>query len=162
MNSLNRQDRLGSQPHRDAVARSRADRDRTLAAMHALEHMLGAAAPGRERAWKQEVLAALHALESAMQDQDASGEQAESLLSEILQIDPRFEFRVTQLRRQLSDLRRTAASLRSQLEQPSDATPDYADIRQRLDGLLTALRHYRAQETDLIFEAYNVDIGPVD
>lgn len=132
MNGLSQQSTLTPQQRQDAVAQSRVDRDQTLVAMHALEHALAAAAPGRERTWAREVLAALETLESALRNQDASGEHAESLLSDIQQMDPRFEYRVSQLRRQLSDLRQPAASLRSQLEQRSDTTPDYADIRQRL------------------------------
>ena len=31
---------------------------------------------------------------------------------------------------------------------------DFADIRQRLAWVLTALRHQRARESDLIYEAY--------
>jgi hypothetical protein len=43
-----------------------------------------------------------------------------------------------------------------------DAT-DFADVRQRLSWLLGALRHQRARESDLIYEAYydafNTDLG---
>jgi hypothetical protein len=31
---------------------------------------------------------------------------------------------------------------------------DFADLRERLAWLLTALRHQRARESDLIYEAY--------
>ena len=44
--------------------------------------------------------------------------------------------------------------MRAELAKPDDDDTDYADIRQRLAWLLTALRHQRARESDLIYEAY--------
>jgi hypothetical protein len=35
-----------------------------------------------------------------------------------------------------------------------DTDPDVADLRQRLAWLLGSLRHQRARESDLIYEAY--------
>lgn len=148
--------------HQDAVAQSRADRDQTLAAIHALDHALATAAPGREQLWLQEVLSCLRTLEDALSGQGARGDDADGLLTDIAQMEPRFEIRVRQLREQLADIRRTAASLRSQMAESADFHPDYADIRQQLNWMLTKLRHYRARETDLIFEAYNLDIGQGD
>ena len=47
-------------------------------------------------------------------------------------------------------------SMRTELAKPDeDDGTDYADIRQRLAWLLTALRHQRARESDLIYEAYD-------
>ncbi len=39
------------------------------------------------------------------------------------------------------------------LEGQSDPV-DFADLRERLAWLMTALRHQRARESDLIYEAY--------
>ena len=46
--------------------------------------------------------------------------------------------------------------MRLELAKPddNDNDNDYADVRQRLSWLLTALRHQRARESDLIYEAY--------
>ncbi len=51
-------------------------------------------------------------------------------------------------------LRQAIVSIRSELAAPDEAGSDYADIRQRLSWILTALRHHRARESDLIYEAY--------
>lgn len=158
---ISRQNKLTSR-QQDAVAQVRADRDKTLVAMHALERALAAAAPGRQQEWADNVLTALEKLETTLEEQTGNGDRSDSLLSDIEQLDPRFSYRVSQLRQQLEDIRRTAASLRMQLRQPSETPPDYADIRQRLAWLLTALRHHRAREIDLMFEAYNLDLGQVD
>ena len=51
-------------------------------------------------------------------------------------------------------LRQTISSIRAELAKPDDDGTDFADVRQRLAWLLTGLRHQRARESDLIYEAY--------
>jgi len=46
------------------------------------------------------------------------------------------------------------ASLRRELGAPAETAVDFADLRQRLAWILTGLRHQRARESDLIYEAY--------
>jgi hypothetical protein len=45
-----------------------------------------------------------------------------------------------------------------QLDQLGE-TADVADLRERLSWLIRAIRHRRARETDLVFEAINLDLG---
>src|SRR6185369_15692860 len=101
-------------------------------------------------------------LDEATDDEHANASQPDSLLSDIKRTQPRLRTRVRGLRTQYAHLRETIASIRIELAKPDDAT-DYADIRQRLAWLLTALRHQRACESDLIYEAYydafNADLG---
>jgi len=141
----------------------RADQDRTLAAMHELEAALGAAAPGRESSWRAAVLAALIVLDEATDDEYANATDPDSLLSDIKRTQPRLRTRVRGLRTQYEHLRRTITAMRLELAKPDDEVIDYADIRQRLAWLLTALRHQRARESDLIYEAYydayDTDLG---
>ena len=138
-------------PGRDA---RRADQDRTLAAMHDLEAALGAAAPGRESSWRAAVLDALVVLDEATDDEYANAADPDSLLSDIKRTQPRLRTRVRGLRTQYAHLRQTITSMRAELAKPDDDGTDFADIRQRLAWLLTALRHQRARESDLIYEAY--------
>jgi hypothetical protein len=49
----------------------------------------------------------------------------------------------------------TISSLALEFEASEDAVVDVSDIRQRLAWLLTGLRHQRARESDLIYEAYS-------
>jgi hypothetical protein len=132
----------------------RADQDRTLAAMHALEGALGAAAPGRESSWRAAVLATLIVLDEATDDELANSTNADSLLSDIKRTQPRLRTRVRGLRTHYAHLRQTITSMRAELAKPDDDGTDFADVRQRLAWLLTALRHQRARESDLIYEAY--------
>jgi septal ring factor EnvC (AmiA/AmiB activator) len=140
-----------------------ADQDRTLAAMHDLEAALGAAAPGRESSWLAAVLAALIVLDEATDDEYANASQPDSLLADVKRTQPRLRTRVRGLQAQYAHLRQTISSMRAELATPHDDDPDYADVRQRLAWLLTALRHQRARESDLIYEAYydafHADLG---
>jgi hypothetical protein len=69
---------------------------------------------------------------------------------------------VRQLHRQWSELAQATESLRDQLDRPDEIAWDFADVRERLRGLLTALHHHRAREADLIFDALSTDIGVGD
>jgi hypothetical protein len=132
----------------------RIDHDRTLAAMHELEAALGSAAPGRESSWRAGVLAALVVLDEATDDEYANAAKPDSLLSDIKRTQPRLRTRVRGLRTQYAQLRQTIMSIRAELAKPDDESIDFADVRQRLAWLLTAFRHQRARESDLIYEAY--------
>ena len=131
-----------------------ADQDRTLAAMLELEAALETAAPGREPAWRAAVVTALAVLDDATNDEYANANNPDSLLSDIKRTQPRLRTRVRGLRTQYQQLRQAIASIRSELADPDEDVADYADVRQRLSWMLTALRHQRARESDLIYEAY--------
>jgi hypothetical protein len=131
-----------------------ADQDRTLACMHHLEAMLGQAAPGRQEEWSSEVLEALVALDEATAEEADNADSPDSLLSDVARTQPWLRNRVRGLRLQHRQLRAAVASLRVELEGQAGLSVDYADLRQRLGWILTGLRHQRARESDLIYEAY--------
>ena len=141
----------------------RADQDRTLTAMLELEVALESAAPGREPAWRAGVLAALAVLDEATNDEYTNANNPDSLLSDIKRTQPRLRTRVRGLRTQYEQLRQAIVSIRAELADPDEERNDYADLRQRLSWMLTALRHQRARESDLIYEAYydafDADLG---
>lgn len=138
---------------RAAMGARQADQDRTLGAIHDLEAALAAAAPGREGQWRDAVRAALDVLGQAATDEEANAARPDSLLSDIARNQPRLRHRVHGLRAQYRQVRDTIATVRPELDhEPEDV--DVADLRQRLAWLLTALRHQRARESDLIYEAY--------
>jgi ATP phosphoribosyltransferase regulatory subunit HisZ len=149
-------ERLTAAQRADLEARE-AEQDRTLGAMHVLEAALSRGAFGRAEWWQQEVLAALGALDEVMADEAARSAQPDSLLSQVAFSQPRLRNRVRGLRTEYARLRNSISALREDLDgvdDEKDAGPDVADVRQRLAWLLTALRHYRARESDLIYEAY--------
>lgn len=145
-----------SESQRAGLEIRQADQDRTLAGMHRLEAMLAAAAPGREPDWRSEVLAALVALEEATAEEADNAHAPDSLLSDLARTQPWLRNRVRGVRLQYEQIRHSLESLRQELEgatgEAGDA--DYTDMRQRLGWILTGLRHQRARESDLIYEAY--------
>ena len=142
-----------SQSQRAGLEVRQADQDRTLAGMHRLEAMLAAAAPGREDEWRTEVLAALVVLEEATADEADNARSPDSLLSDLARTQPWLRNRVRGVRLQYQHIRDSLESLRQELE-GSSGSADYGDIRQRLGWIVTGLRHQRARESDLIYEAY--------
>jgi hypothetical protein len=160
-------DARGFTPSQRAGLDARAlDQDRTLVAVHQLEAALAAAAPGRECRWRDGVIAGLVALDEATRDEFENAESPDSLLSDIKRSQPRLRTRVRGLRLQYGRLREAIVSLRGELDEPADEDTDFADVRERLSWVLTALRHQRARESDLIYEAYfdafNIDLGADD
>ena len=132
-----------------------ADQDRTLETMHQLEAALAAPAPGNQASWLHDVRGALLTLEDVTRDEDTNAAQPDSLLSDIKRTQPILASRVRGVRAQYQQIRDAISSLRGELERHDDhGDLDYADTRQRLAWILTALRHQRARESDLIYEAY--------
>jgi hypothetical protein len=148
-----------SDAHRAGLDTRRADQDRTLAAVTELEASLEEAAPRRERDWRAEVAAALAVLVEATAAEADNADQPDSLLSDVARTQPWLRNRVRGLRVQYRHLRDALAGLSHELESYPDTGVDYADLRQRLGWALTALRHQRARESDLIYEAYYEAFG---
>lgn len=122
--------------------------------MHELEAVLGSPAPGRESSWRTGVRAALAVLDEVTNDEYANAMNPDSLLSDIKRMQPRLRTRVRSLRAHHVQLRQAIMSIRAELDEPDSEGTDFADVRQRLSWLLTALRHQQARESDLIYEAY--------
>jgi hypothetical protein len=143
-----------STEQRSGLEARQVDQDRTLDAMHRLERALGQAAPRREMPWRETVLEALGVLESAVSEEATNAERPDSLLSDLARTQPRLRNRTRALRLQYRKLCETITSLRQELDEHAEPGVDVADIRERLGWVLTALRHQRARESDLIYEAY--------
>ena len=143
-----------SEQQRSGLEARRADHGRTLEAMHRLESALAEAAPGRGEPWRDAVLEALSVLEAATAEEADNACRPDSLLSDLSHNQPRLRNRSRALRLQYAKVRDTISSLRQEIAGREDADVDYADLRQRLGWVLTSLRHQRARESDLIYEAY--------
>ena len=152
-----------SESQRSGLERREFDQDRTMTAMHGLEMALGSAAPMRERRWRKDVLEALEVLDESIQEEVRNAERPDSLLSDIAQNQPLLRNRVRALRLQSRRLQDEVDVLRHELADHDSAEVDFADLRQRLAWMLHALRHQRARESDLIYEAYyeafGIDLG---
>jgi hypothetical protein len=147
-----------------AFADTSIGRDATLAAVHRLEAAAGAAGTGRETDWLEQVVTDLNVLERAVAAERQEASRPDSLLSMIARDYPRrFSSRVRQLREQHEDVAQTIASLRTQLQSMRDEpTIDVTDLRERLSWLADAIRHRWGRETDLVYEAIQLDLGRAD
>ena len=130
------------------------DQDRTLEAVHRLEAALSEAASLREEPWRASVLEALSVLDESTAEEAENAKRPDSLLSDLAHNQPRLRNRARAIRLQYEKVCESILSLRQELSEGGDAVVDYADVRQRLGWVLTALRHQRARESDLIYEAY--------
>lgn len=140
-----------------AYEASREDRDRTMATIHELEAALARAAGADD--WHEGVIRGLVDLEDAMAIEQAELERPDSLLALIAGEHSRlFGPRIRNFKEQYIDVARQASSLRAQMETAgSDVAA--ADVRHRVGWIINALRHCRARQTDLVFEALTLDLG---
>ncbi len=145
-----------------ALAENRTDRERSLHALHELELRAGSPAPGRKVQWLGQVLHALDVLEEMLATQYENSADPDSILSDIQRDQPRLHNRVVQLRRDSRHLHEAVSRLHTQLETTPPDDINFVDVRQRLDRVATELRYHRAKEADLIYEAFNVDLGAGD
>jgi len=137
---------------RQILGERQSEQDRALAAMHRLEAALESPAIGREDEWRADVLVGLTVLHTVSAEAGEDASQPDSLLSDIAWNQPRLRNRVRGIRAQYRQLRGTIEAIVS--EQSHGAQVDFADLRNRLAWILSAMRHVRARESDLIYEAY--------
>jgi hypothetical protein len=157
-----------SRAHAEQDAQSRVrvsqtDRDRSLDAIHLLELHAGSAGPGREQEWLASIHVALETLRAALNEQADNSLGADSLLSTIGTEQPHLCPKIEQLRRRYRAVSKQIDELNAELRAVAEPEAiDVADIRQTLDLIATELRYQRARESDLVYEAYSLDLGEGD
>lgn len=110
--------------------------------------------PSASPSWRDGVIDALHHVRVALAEHVDEVEGAEGLLVELRQADPRLVSKVDQLEREHPQLVRAVdAALRSVEAEPVE------EARSTVLDLLLALSRHRQRGADLVYEAYNVDIG---
>lgn len=113
------------------------------------------AAPG----WRENVASALTHLGQALEAHIAEAESPGGHLSTILDTEPHLTAAVTGILDSHAALRARLASAVAAVE---DAAPDSRLIRRRVSLLLWSLIRHRQEGAELIYDAYNVDIGTGD
>src|SRR6478609_5342343 len=142
----------------DAAIKRRAELGVTI---RELTKALEAPAVGREAAWMERVVPRLEALQSDIDEHIERTEADDGLYDEIRLAQPRLS---NQVRRLIADhevLRdRIAACLA--LATHSSGTPDPSIVKAVRDDathIVSLLQRHRQRGSDLIFEAYETDIG---
>ncbi len=104
--------------------------------------------------WSAAVAAALAELDDAFRSHCDEVEATDGLFEEIAAEAPRLEHQIAELRRRHAEIVAEIERVRAELP---GLDPD--EVRTRAESLLVTLSRHRAQESDLVWEAYMVDIG---
>jgi hypothetical protein len=136
----------------DALRSARARRQALAEAMSRAEQAL--AVPSGSPTWRDEVAAALAEVRSALDEHVSEVEGEEGLLAELRQMAPRLSSQSTHLEQEHPQLCDAAdAAVRTVADAP------VAEVRAAVLDLLLAIARHRQRGADLVYEAYNVDIG---
>jgi hypothetical protein len=142
------------------TARRRADLHHALVAV---EKAISSPAVGREADWSKDVLRQLQDLEHALGEHIEVTERPEGLYDEISQKAPRLAHQIEKLRLEHPEMREDARRLVARLE---TITPggdwSLSEARDDLQRLLGKLVRHRQLGADLVWEAYNLDIGGIE
>jgi hypothetical protein len=142
-------------PGLDALRRVRAELGGSIAA---LEQALAAAAPGRTGGWAERVDVALVELSADFREHVAITEGTDGLHGDILATAPRLAHSVERLVGEHAVITELVSDLLTRVSQPVP-DGDVDAIRDLGTALLGRLARHRQRGADLIYQAYEVDLG---
>jgi len=147
-------------PTLEETARRRAD---LHAALVEVEKAISSAASGRETDWAKEVVLQLEDLGRTIQEHIEVTERPEGLYDEITHKAPHLSGKIGRLREEHPTMRdgTIAAIAKLQTTGVGDAWP-LDEARDDLQRLLGRIVRHRQLGADLVWEAYNLDIGGVE
>jgi 3-oxoacyl-ACP reductase-like protein len=142
-------------PGLDALRRCRAELG---GAMAALQQALAAPTPGRHAAWADRVDVALVELSADFGEHVAITEGSAGLHDAVLQAAPRLSNSVRRVASEHAVIRRLVGDLLELVRRPA-TTVEIDAIRELGTALLRRLARHRQYGADLIYQAYQVDLG---
>jgi hemerythrin-like domain-containing protein len=125
--------------------------------MSALEQALAAPAPGRLDYWAQRVHVALVELSADLREHVHVTEGPQGLYRDVLSHDPRLAGPIQRLTREHVAIREALDDLLECCEPP--VAGDVDRIRDGATALVSQLLRHRQRGSDLMYEAYQVDLG---
>lgn len=148
-------------PKRGVFEASQSDRARSLDALHGMEWAASEPGPGRLDEWRDDLLPRLDELAARLHEQFDASESERGLLHDVAADAPRLSAAVAELQRRQRAVVQGVDDLRLDL---ADLTRSYdlATVRRELAALTAEVRELRAWETDLVYEAYTMDLGVGD
>lgn len=146
---------VGSDPGLDALGRLRAELRGSIAA---LEQALAAPAPGRGGAWAARVDVALVELSADLREHVAVTEGTDGVHGAVLVAAPRLSNLVERLVGEHTVITGLVGDLVARVRPPV-ADGDVDEIRELGTVLLGRLVRHRQHGADLIYQAYQVDLG---
>jgi len=125
--------------------------------MGVLEQALAAPAPGRPGAWAAHVHGALEELSADFREHIEITEGPSGLYRGLLTTAPRLSNAVARLAREHTQIHDLVDDLLDRTSRPD--VGDVDSLRDLGMALLTSLVRHRQRGSDLVYEAYTVDIG---
>jgi len=147
---------LTTQAHPDVLDAVRERRAGLRAAMSGLEGALAAPAPGRTDDWTARVRDALGMVQEVWTRHVVETEAPGAFLDDLVETEPRLANQVGRLREE------HASILGMMLAAEDDLALDPIDVdvvRTTLTSLLSQLARHRQRGADLVYEAFDVEIG---
>jgi hypothetical protein len=143
-------------PHQDLSA-VRIRRAHLRRACLDLEQALAGAMAGRATEWAREVAAPVRGLREAFDAHVAITEGLDGLFDQVLADAPRLEPMLRRLHREHVDIATRLAAAQERLATAGQGTPE--TVREQLTVTLDRLLRHRQRGADLLYEAYQQDIG---
>lgn len=146
----------------DAIEGVRLRREGLRSAMSALERTLAAPAPSRADNWRDGVRESLSSLHDVWTRHIVDTEAPGGFFDELVSEAPRLSTPAAHLRREHGEILGVITRAEKTLDQVllDDNHDVWVDgLRADLTTMLCSLAHHRQRGADLIFAAYDVDIG---
>ena len=142
------------------TARRRADLHEALVAV---ERTISSPALGREADWTKDVIRQLEDLSHTIDEHIEVTERPGGLYDEISERAPRLSTKIERLRQEHPEMRDATVALTKKLETTTiGGEPELSEARDELQRLLGRIVRHRQLGADLVWEAYNLDIGGVE
>jgi Hemerythrin HHE cation binding domain len=127
-------------------------------AMNRVEKALAAPAPGRAAAWTDEAVAALRQLRADFGEHIAVTEGTDGLYRDVLASAPRLSNSIKRLTAEHARIWNDLDAIGTRITSVV-SVEDVNDVRALTTSLLARLAQHRQRGADLVFEAYEVDVG---
>lgn len=143
----------------DDLGEVRQRREALLDALAGVEAAL--AAPAFDVRWRDGVGDALSSLHTTLEQHAAATEAPDGFLNQVRDDAPRLSNQVNRLAAEHAALIADSERLLDRLARAPSAQvmEEIADVREQAIDLLAAIVRHRQRGADLIYEAYNVDVG---
>lgn len=130
-------------------------------ALVAAEEAISRPAPGREGEWAADVTKAMLRLRDSFDEHIRVAEEPEGLYDEILERAPHLAAKVVRLKDEHPRIRTDANQELDRLDAASvgGSGRDVDEVRDDLQRFLGKVVRHRQHGADLVWEAYNLDIG---
>lgn len=134
-----------------------------LSAIHSLEAALFSPAPGREREWATQVSGRLREVHAELETHRREAEGVDGLYDQLEVVMPRAATRIQYLKDTNQSLVDRVELLIREVERiAKSGVGAFMAVRSNSTLLLGEMRHQQAREIDLMFEAFDRDIGMPD